>query len=320
MTFHEGILNIECEREIGIVCDFIRDQLTAFRKEGVVVGLSGGIDSALCAELCVRSLGRERVLGLILPERESNPISREYALEHARRLGLACEVVDITPMLEAFGTYARRDEAVREVIPEFEPHHRFNISLPPDLLDKDAYNVFRLTVVDDTGRSHTRRLNKVALSAITAAGNTKQRARMLHLYYFSEKRNSIVCGTTNRSETQQGFFVRYGDGGVDIEPIAHLYKTQVYQMAAHLGVPGEIIRRKPSPDTYSLEVSDEEFYFRMPYHELDLLLFAWENGIAVRETAREMGLREEQVKRVFRDLEAKHRATRHLRELPPSLL
>lgn len=320
MVFHQDILKIDCERDLATVIDFIRNQVTKLNRDGVVVGLSGGIDSALCSALCVEALGRDRVFGLILPERESSPVSREYAETHARKLDIEYEVVDITPVLEAFGTYVRRDAIIRKIVPGFKPHHRIKITLPPDLLKRDAYNIFRLTTEDESGRTTTRRLNKAAFHGIAAAGNTKQRVRMLHLYYSAEKSNAAVCGTTNRSETQQGFFVRYGDGGVDLEPIAHLYKTQVYQLAEHLGVPEEIMRRAPSPDTYSMEVSDEEFFFRMPYRQLDLLLYAWENEIPVPKIASVMGLSEDQVNRVLRDLRGKYRATRHLRELPPSLL
>jgi NAD+ synthase len=142
---------------------------------------------------------------------------------------------------------------------------------------------------------------------------------MVHLYYQSEKANAILCGTTNRSEDVQGFFVQYGDAGVDIEPLAHLYKTQVYQLAAYLGVIQEIIDRAPSPDTYSFVVSDEEFYLRIPYYILDPLLYAWERKISGAEVAEAMELTEDQVKRAYRDFSSKYNATKHLRRLPPTL-
>ena len=141
----------------------------------------------------------------------------------------------------------------------------------------------------------------------------------MHLYYYAEKMNYIVCGTTNKTEVIEGFFVKYGDGGVDIEPLSHLYKTQVYQLSEHLGVIREIIERAPSPDTWSFQVSDEEFYFRIPYEILDLLLFAWEYNIPTERVCEVMDLSEEQVKRAMRDFNAKYNATRHLRQLPPTL-
>lgn len=320
MIFHRGILNIDCEREVARICEFIRQQSLDMRCAGAVIGLSGGIDSAISAELCVKALGRDKVFGLILPERESNPVSRDYALKQAAKLGIDVEIIDITPTLEGFGTYRRRDEFVRQVFPDYEPHHRLKITLPPDLLARDAFNIFTLTIDDGKGGIKSARLKKDVLNGIVAATDTKQRTRMMHLYYFAEKANYFVCGTTNRSEAIQGFFVKYGDGGVDIEPIAHLYKVQVLQLARHLGVIEEILRRTPSPDTFSFVVSDEEFYFRMPYETLDLLLHAWENGVSAAEVGKEMGLTEDQVKRAFRDFNSKYSATQHLRKLPPSLL
>lgn len=319
MKFHKDILRIDCEKEVERICEFIREQMLSMRRDGAVIGLSGGIDSALCAELCVRALGKEKVFGLILPEKESNPISKEYALKQAREMGIKTETIDISPTLEGFGTYEKRDRVMREIFPEYDTHYRFKITLPPDLLSRDAFNFFTLTIDNGRGSVKSARLKKDTLNAIIAATDTKQRTRMMHLYYFAEKMNYFVCGTTNRSETIQGFFVKYGDGGVDIEPIAHLYKTQVYQLSEYTGVIGEIIQRTPSPDTYSFEVSDEEFFFRIPYDKLDLLLYSWGKKVPIAEVCEVMNLTEDQVKRVFRDFSAKYNATRHLRRLPPTL-
>jgi NAD+ synthase len=320
MNFHKDILKIDCRQEADRICDFIRQQAVALRHEGAVIGLSGGIDSALCATLCVRALGKERVFGLILPEKDSSPVSQEYAAKQAAELGIRTETVDITPTLEAFGTYQKRDEMIREIFPEYDPHYRAKITLPPDLLSRDAFNFFTLTVDDGHGNIKTARLRKDKLNGIVAATNTKLRTRMVHLYYDAEKMDRFVCGTTNRSELMQGFYVKYGDGGVDIEPIAHLYKMQVYQLSEHLGVIKEIRERTPSPDTFSFEVSDEDFYFRMPYEKLDPLLYAWENGISAQEVCAGMDLNEDQARRAFRDFHSKYRATQHLREMPPSLV
>jgi len=320
MDFHKDILKIDCAREAGRISDFIRLEVAAMKREGAVVGLSGGIDSALASELCVRALGKDKVFGLILPERESNPVSREYALKHAAELGIPAEVVDITAALEGFGTYEKRDRVVRRVFPDHRPGHRIKLTLPSDLLARDAFNVFALTVDDGRGGVRSARLNKELLNGIVAATDTKQRTRMMHLYYYAEKMNRLVCGTTNKTEAIQGFFVKYGDGGVDIEPIAHLFKTQVFQLSEHLGVIREIRDRTPSPDTFSIPVSDEEFYFRIPYDKLDMLLYAWERRLPFQEVGAVMGLTEEQVKRAYRDFAAKHSATEHLRRLPPTLV
>jgi len=315
----KNVLTLDCKEQVERICSFIRRQTQALKREGAVVGLSGGLDSALMAALCVEALGKDRVLGLILPEKESSSDSCKFAEKHALKLAINTETYEITSTLEAFGTYKKRDEVIKQIFPEFNKGYKIKIVLPPDLLGQDAFNLFKLITEDSEGNINSIRLNKAALNGIVAATNTKQRMRMLHLYFYAEKNNYLVCGTTNKSETMQGFFVKYGDGGVDIEPIAHLFKTQVYQLAEHMGVIREIIERKPSPDTYSLPVNDEEFFFRMPFDKLDLLLYAWENKIPLADIGGEMELTEEQVKRAFRDFTAKSHASRHARKMPPTL-
>jgi len=319
MKFHKDILSLDCVVEVERICYFIQQQVSALNRDGIVIGLSGGIDSALCAELCVYAMGTEKVLGLMLPERESSPISKEYASIHAKKIGIDVVTIDITPTLEGFGTYEKRDSAIKEIFPEYNNQYKSKIYLPADLLSKDALNFFTLEIQYIDGTTKSTRLNKRNLLRIVAATDTKQRARMMHLYYYAEMNNYLVCGTTNHTEVIQGFFVKYGDGGVDIEPIAHLYKTQIYQLSQHLGVTKEILNRAPTPDTFSSELTDEEFYFRIPYDKLDLLLYAWENNVSIMETCKAMDLAEEQVKRVFRDFNAKYNASKYLSMSPPTL-
>jgi len=320
MWQHQKAIRIDCEKEAGRISAFILGQVTEMKRQGAVIGLSGGIDSAVCAVLCLKALGRENVLGVILPERESNPLSTEYSSLQAQKLGLKTETVDITPALEELGAYSKRDAVIKSNIPEYDHTYRSKIALPDDLLSKDSFNFFRLIYDDGSGETKTKRLDNESLRGIVAATNMKQRVRMLQLYYFAEKNNYIVCGTTNRDEYIQGFFVKYGDGGIDIEPIMHLYKMQVYSLARHLGVINEIIERKASPDTYSLAVSDEEMYFRMPFEVLDPLLYAWENRIDIKEVCESMNLTREQVERVFRNFASKYKATEYLRKQPVSII
>jgi len=319
MEFNKDVLKLDSKSEVERICEFIRQELRDIKRDGIVIGLSGGIDSALSAALCVKALGKDKVFGLILPEKESNPVSAEYAAKHARELGIETETVDVTPTLEAFGTYRKRDDLIRKAFPDYDSKSKSKITLPADLLSKDSFNFFTLKIDDGKGNIKSARLNKKMLNGIVAATDTKQRTRMMHLYYYAEMKNYIVCGTTNKTEVIEGFFVKYGDGGVDIEPLSHLYKTQVYQLSEYLGVIREIIERTPSPDTWSFEVSDEEFYFRIPYEVLDLLLFAWEYNIPTERVCEVMNLTPEQVKRAMRDFNAKYNATRHLRRLPPTL-
>lgn len=318
MKFNGQVPTVDSAAAIETIDSFIRNQLVLMKRSGVVVGLSGGVDSALCAHLCVKAIGKHRVFGLLLPERESSPISTEYAMAESKQLGIHTEIIDITPTLESSGAYELRNSAIRGIFPEFSSRHKCKIVLPGDLLSRDSYNFYKLIIEDEFGNLRATRLNNQALRQIVAATNIKQRMRMLYLYRFAEMNNYLVCGTTNKTENMQGFFVKYGDGGVDIEPIEELYKTQVYQLAKFMGVSRDIVERVPTPDTFSLGVTDEEFYFRVPYDKLDVFLFAWENHVPVSEVCETLGFREEQVERVFRDLNSKYKLTMHQRALPPT--
>ncbi|MBN1163404.1 MAG: NAD(+) synthase [Candidatus Krumholzibacteriota bacterium] len=319
MEFTREVLKIDASRITEQLVDFIRHQVKdVFRRKGIVIGLSGGIDSAVAGALSVRALGPDRVFGLLLPETDSNPVSREFGRKAALSLGIEYEEVEITPMLKSFGVYAKRDAIVNKYFPDLQGERKFRLTLPQDLLDRDRINAYSLEVQDAKGNIMSKRLAHKDYLKMMAANDIKQRVRMTQLYYEAEKRYYIVCGTTNLAETIQGFFVKYGDGGVDIEPLTDLYKAQVFQLGKYLGVPEEIIARTPSPDTYSLPVSDQDFYFCLPYEILDLIMYALLHKISKEKTAAVLGLRPEQVERAWKDLERKKNATETLRILPPA--
>jgi NAD+ synthase len=317
MIFDLNVLKINPEKELEKLSNFVINQVNAvFRRKGVVVGLSGGIDSACIAAIAVHALGKEKIVGLVLPEKESNPISSEFAIKHAQALGIEHRQIDITPTVDSVVRYSWRDEFMQKLIPEYRPGYKYNITLPTDLLERDSLNFYRLQVQMPNGDIKGKRLNLDDFRTITSFANIKIRARMLHLYAEAERRSLVVAGTTNRTEFILGDYCKYGDGGTDIEPLSYLYKNQIYQIAEYLKVIPEIMNRQPSPDTFSLPVSDQEFFFRIPFDKLDYLLYAWEHNIPANEAAKVLDLSEDAVKRAYKDFISKNIATAHLREMP----
>jgi NAD+ synthase len=288
------------------------------RRKGAVVGLSGGIDSTVTAALCARALGPERVLAVFTPEADSDTETLELSRLAAESLGVDSVLEDITPLLQAARCYERRDEAIRELIPEFRSDWRLKIVLP-SVLGSDLLRVFFLVVESPEGRQQKVRLPAEHYLAIVAATNFKQRTRKMIEYHHADRLNYAVAGTPNRLEYDQGFFVKNGDGAADFKPIAHLYKTQVYALAEHLGVPETIRSRPPTTDTYSLPQSQEEFYFSLPHEKMDLCLYAHNHGLPPEAVAEAVDLSVEDVERVYRDIEQKRRTTRYL-HLPPRLV
>lgn len=287
------------------------------KRQGAVIGVSGGIDSAVVLGLAVAALGKERVVGIMMPDRHSSPISRTLAEEWGAKLGVEMILDDVTPALTGLGCYRRQTEAIQRVFPDFdEDRDKFKIHMPPGVLEQDRVNFFLLTVEYGDGRTATERLGPREFLQIVAATNMKQRARTATLYYHAEARNWAVIGTCNRNEWIVGFIVKHGDIAVDVKPIQHLYKSQIYALAHHLGVPKGIIERPPSSDTYSASQTQEEFYFSLPWDKMDLLVYAWERGHEPAEVAPLLDLGVEQVQRAYRDLTTKSRATAHMREMP----
>lgn len=309
MKFQSDVLRLDAAAEIAAISAGIRDiVLKTLHRKGAVVSVSGGIDSAVCAALCTRALGSDSVLALFSPERDSSPDSLRLGTLLAEKLGIQSHTEDIAPFLESTGCYRYQRQAVRMVFPEYGDGWKFKITLP-SIIEGDRLNVSRLTVLTPSGESLSQRMSAQAYLQLVAATNFKQRTRKMLDYFHADRLNYAVCGTPNRLEYDQGFFVKGGDGLADFKPIAHLYKTQVFQLARALGVPGEICDRTPTTDTFSLPQTQEEFYFALPYDKMDLCLYAHNNGVSAVEAAPVVGLTPDQVGRVFRDIEVKRRTT-----------
>jgi NAD+ synthase len=313
--FSSLVLDIDPDAEIERIKQAIRRQTARLKRKGAVLGISGGVDSSVCAALCVEALGADRVLGLLMPERDSSDDSLTLGHLLADRLGIATLVEDVGPTLDAAGCYRRRDEAIRSVVPDYGLGWKAKIVLP-NLLAGEGYRLFSVVASAPDGRLLRERLPLEAYQQVVAATNFKQRVRKMIEYYHADRLRFAVIGTPNRLEYDQGFFVKNGDGAADLKPIAHLYKTQVYRLAEALGVPEEIRTRPPTTDTYPLEQSQEEFFFSVPYAVLDLCLWAHDEGVAADRVAPTVGLTVEQVTRVYRDIESKRRAAEYLHAGP----
>lgn len=319
MKFNQSVLDIKnVEDVISELQLFIRDQIfDKFKRKGAVIGISGGIDSALTCALCANSIGPENIIGLIMPERESDPKSSIYAKIMCEKFNIKFLEVDMTSVLEAFGVYSIRDQIIRKYFSDFDSKLRYRIVVPNRLTNNAKLSLPHLEILDGKNQIHKIKLSLHDYLSLVSATNIKHRSRMITLYYHAEKNHFIVAGTTNKSEMIQGYYVKYGDGGVDIEPLAHIYKTQVYQLSAHVDIPQEIIQRKPSPDTWSFEVSDEDFFYGLPYKTLDLLWFAIENNVPLSEISKTLNLSLEQVKLIVSDQKKKWESSQHMREMPP---
>ena len=317
--FSKDILIInDIEKEFNrIVADLRESVFHRLNRLGGVIGISGGIDSSVSMALVAKALGTENVLAIMLPEHDSSGDSALFARMLADQFGVKAITENITGALEGFGCYQRRDEAVKAVLPQYDAtNYKMKIGIRSSGLYTNLPPLFSVTIIDSKGNEQSKRVPAPELRQIEAASNLKQRCRMSMLYYHAERLHFAVIGTPNKHEVEQGFFVKNGDGGADVMPIAHLYKSQVYQLAHYLGIPNEIIDRVPTSDTYSAEQTQEEFFFQLPFQQMDLLWYAFKNDYDPQEVGIVMGRTSDEIKKVFTGFERKIKSTEYLR-MPP---
>lgn len=315
-VFHKDILRIDdVEKLVDQITSRIKaDVMGRFGRRGGVIGISGGIDSSVTMALAARALGPEKLLGIMLPEKDSSPDSEDLARELADKFGVRAIVENITGALDGFGCYKRRDQAVKEVYPAYDPTvHKMKIGVKQSNPSSNLPPLFHLTVVNPDGSEEVMRLPSKQMRTIIAASNYKQRARMSLLYFHAEALHYAVVGTPNKHEVEQGFFVKFGDGGSDIFPIGKLYKTQVYQLAEYLGVPAGIIGRTPTTDTYSAEQTQEEFFYQFPFRQMDLLWYGYENKFDAAEVGKVMDMSAADITATWTNFARKNATTEYLR-------
>lgn len=317
--FSKGILVMDnIEENAKAIIRKLKDDITVnLKRKGAIIGISGGIDSSVTLALTVEALGPNRVIGIMLPEKDSSNESKELALKLAEQFGVKTIEENISKGLEGVGCYQRRDEAVKTIFPEYNPgEYTMKIGVNPQGISHNLPPVFSVSIIDKNGITKSKILPPKEYLQIVAASNFKQRLRMSMLYYHAESKYYAVVGTPNKHEYEQGFFVKYGDGGADVLPIVHLYKTQVYQLAKYLNIPKEIIERTPTSDTYSAEQTQEEFFFQLPFKEMDLIWYGYENGYDPAEVAGAMDKTEEEIRSIYKGFLRKQKTTEYLRMLP----
>lgn len=304
----QEIFSFDMDQEIARICNSLRDMLsTRLRKRGLVIAVSGGIDSAVCCALAARAVGPERCLALLLPEQDSSSASEERGRALVEQLGVPWLLQNIAPVLEAIGCYQWRDDAIRAVFPDYGSGWKNKIAITGGHLGR--INHFQLIVEDPSGQLHQKRLAISEYLTIVAATNYKQRIRKSIEFFHADRLNYAVVGTPNRLEYDQGFFVKNGDGSADVKPIAHLYKTQVYALARHMGLPDAICNAQPTTDTYSLAQGQDEFYYALPYQQMDVALWYRNHGKPAAQLAEALGLTELEAQNIYRDIESKRRTT-----------
>lgn len=310
-----GVLDLDYAYEADRIAARLREATArVLHKRGLVVAISGGVDSAVCAALAVKALGAERVYTLILPERDSADASASNAQILAEHLGVRVETFDIAPALAAIGCYRARDEAVRRVLPDYDDDWRMKIAIAGGA--EGRINHFNLIAESPDGTVHEKPLGLAEYLQIVAATNFKQRLRKTLEYYHADRLNYAVVGTPNRLEYDQGFFVKNGDGSADVKPIAHLYKSQVYGLAKHLGLPECVATAVPTTDTYSLDQGQDEFYFALPWRSMDLALWALEHDVAATALAQALDVTDAAAEAIYADIRNKRRSTQYLHQAP----
>lgn len=307
------LLEFDVVSETEKITAFIKWAVTEkLHKRGAVIGLSGGIDSSVTAALCQRALGKDRVLGLLMPEKDSHPDTRRLSQEVGQWLGIKTIHLDITDFLSALGLYREISFCLQKSVPEYGQGWKWKISASEPSEDR-VFTFFWLVVQSPDGRVIRKRLPAESLLQIISLSNFKQRTRKMLEYHYADRLNYAVAGTSNLLEIDQGFFVKLGDGAGDFKPIAHLYKSQIYRLAEYLGLPEAITSRLPTADIHPLSQGQDEFFFNLPYQMMDICLYGEKHNLPPEKISEMTGLEPGRVDLIYRQIKQRRMATEYLR-------
>ncbi len=313
-NMHDFLKLKDVEKYVDSLSNFLHDEILGkFHKRGAIIGLSGGIDSTVTMALCVKALSSEKILGLTMFEKESDQHNKSLIDKISETYNIHIQNIDITSILDSFGVYSNREKIVKNRFPDFNSNCKYRIVVPPNF---NSVGMPYLEILDDKNEQHKIKISSSDFLALTSATSIKHRVRMTLLYYYAEKNNLSVIGTTNKSEYLQGYFVKYGDGGSDIEPLVNLYKSQVYQIGNFMNINQDIMNNAASPDVWSYRTTDEEFFYTVPYDIVDLILYSRENNLTVSEIQKISNLSEEKIKSLIKFQDIKQQKSQHMRELP----
>ncbi len=311
---HDFLKLKDVEKYVDSLSNFLHDEILGkFHKRGAIIGLSGGIDSTVTMALCVKALSSEKILGLTMFEKESDQHNKSLIDKISETYNIHIQNIDITSILDSFGVYSNREKIVKNRFPDFNSNCKYRIVVPPNF---NSVGMPYLEILDDKNEQHKIKISSSDFLALTSATSIKHRVRMTLLYYYAEKNNLSVIGTTNKSEYLQGYCVKYGDGGSDIEPLVNLYKSQVYQIGNFMNINQDIMNNAASPDVWSYRTTDEEFFYTVPYDIVDLILYSRENNLTVSEIQKISNLSEEKIKSLIKFQDIKQQKSQHMRELP----
>jgi NAD+ synthase len=276
--------------EIDKITQFIKDNIKKYGYKGAVIGISGGIDSAVAATLTVHALGSENVLGLLMPDRDSSPTTLKHSIKMAEFLGIRYKIRKLNGILRRIGVYRL-----------FPPTFLFTRKFQEKWTRKTMGSLSKEPFLDDLRNAGPSKFRKGF-----AFYRIKHRIRMVLEYFYAEQMQYAVIGGANRSEIESGFYVKYGDDSSDIAPIAHLYKTQVWELAQELNIPQFIIDKPPSPDL--MPGVTDEYALNMKYVDLDRILQKLENDESLESEDSELVNRVKKIKEAskFRSIKSVH--------------